>query len=186
MAVLAAGCGKVDPNITASEELPAIQLDSNTFAKKSFVNFSPNLTGTISKFSDFLEFSADSGRTWIRMTNAQVTAFAITSCEKLVCPFSATVSDVANLWSEVGALSANSSAVIKIRGNGKFGATAPASLNFQRLSGQYTVVAKFGLTQKSATLASLTPSGYKVEGVRLQARAPLPVAGSQVFRGFFR
>lgn len=166
----ALGCTQGAPTISATEELPPIILDHDSFESRSFDLFDITFSGRVSKFVSELEVSFDSGGTWTKLENSLQSSLKIdlASCS-VNCPFTYAVNNVGQKWARVSALPLGEEITGWIRGTGVYGFTSPTTFKLKRLNRGFFAVGAIGLNRLGTKAKTLSP-GFKVLGGRLEAQ----------------
>lgn len=177
------GCSQGSPTITATEDLPAIELDQNFFQSKSLELFDISLKGKISKFVERLEVSFDGGASWNAIQSDSASSLQIekASCT-VICNFKFGILNVGQQWPMLMQLPVDSEAAGLLRGYSVYGFTAAAAFRIRRLKSGYFSVGSAGKNNMGDG-ARKTASHFYVEGARIESRGRTSMTGGTMGAG---
>ncbi len=177
------GCSQVNPEISATEDLPALEINppSKSFTSKNLPALDVTINGSVSKFANKLQVSSDDGASWQDLTSSMVQGLAINQslCVNL-CPFTFSVVDVGSKWPRLAALTIDGEAKILLRGMGQFGTTVPGFILFKRIRGGFISIGSIAGVAGSKANRVLSGSQYRVIGSKLQANAGKTLTGTSI------
>lgn len=169
-------CTVGNPDISAVNELPPIELDSGSQVIQSryFNTYMLYLSGRVVKIAPNLQISFDSGKSWSGLSQFASVSISSTGCTDK-CAFSYSLPNSGTVWAPVAALVPNTELKALIRGSGDFGVTAPTEFTIRRLYGTYQVIGALKWQDRGTSAAMIASGTRKVIGGRLVA-----VAGGSV------
>ncbi|MBX3016938.1 MAG: hypothetical protein KF767_03540 [Bdellovibrionaceae bacterium] len=166
----ALGCTQGSPTISATEELPPIILDRDTFEARSLELYDLTFSGRVSKLVSSLEVSMDNGGSWIPLENTPQSSFKIdlASCSSH-CQFSYDVSNVGQRWSRLMQMQHGDEVTGLLRGRSNFGLTTPTIFKLKRVVRGFFAVGSIGLNRLGGKVKTLS-GGFSVQGGKLESQ----------------
>lgn len=178
--VFSVACSQVNPEISAVEQLPPLVIDNHTssFTTKNVSTFDMTVTGSVSKFANRLQLSADDGISWQDLNNTMVQNLAINqaSCSPL-CPFSFSIVDLGVKWPTLAGLPINGEAKLLLRGIGQFGNTGNGSILVKRIKGGFISIGAVS-GQQGLKANKVVTNRFRVIGSKLQANSSVSLSNT--------